>query len=105
MSASPDFAEVSREYFASAVLEKSGDVLVLADFWAAWCGPCQMLTPVLTKLAHAYSGKIFVAKINTDMEQDLALQYGIRSLPTVKFFRHGAVVDEFIGVQAYCPQS
>jgi len=90
---------VTVENFAQEVLAKSQQVPVLADFWAAWCAPCQMLMPVLTKLAQDYGGKFVVAKINSDEQQELAARYGVRSLPTLKLFRNGEVVDELMGAQ------
>jgi putative thioredoxin len=85
--------------FANAVIEKSREIPVLVDFWADWCAPCKMLMPVLTALATEYSGKIQLVKVNTDQEPQLATEYGVRSLPTVKLFKGGQVVDEFMGVQ------
>ena len=99
MSTSPYISEVSQKEFAARVLEKSREVPVLVDFWAQWCRPCHMLIPTLAKLAGAYAGKFLLAKVNTDNERELATTYGIRSLPTVKIFRDGEVVDEFMGVQ------
>ncbi|BAU48683.1 thioredoxin [Sulfurifustis variabilis] len=99
MADSPFIADVTQSDFAARVVEKSHEVPVLVDFWAAWCGPCQMLMPVLARLAGEYQGKFLLAKVNTDVEQALALEYGVRSLPTVKLFRHGQVVGEFMGVQ------
>lgn len=99
MADSPFISDVTRTDFASQVLEKSRQIPVLVDFWAAWCGPCQMLMPVLARVAEDYRGRFHLAKVNTDAERELATQYGIRSLPTVKLFRDGAVVDEFLGVQ------
>ena len=99
MTTSPYVYDVSQADFAGRVLDKSREVPVLVDFWAAWCGPCRMLTPMLVKLSDAYSGKFFLAKVNTDVERDLAMHFGIRSLPTVKIFRNGEVVDGFMGVQ------
>lgn len=99
MADSPFISEVTHADFASEVLEKSRQLPVLVDFWAAWCGPCQMLMPVLARIADDYGGRFHLAKVNTDAERELATQYGIRSLPTVKLFRNGAVVDEFLGVQ------
>lgn len=96
---SPYVVNVTQENFASAVLERSHEVPVLVDFWADWCGPCHMLMPVLTKLAQEYGGQFILAKVNTDEQQALAAQYGVRSLPTVKLFKNGQVVDEFMGAQ------
>ena len=90
---------VSQADFDRLVLQQSHTRPVVADFWAAWCGPCKMLMPLLTKLADDYQGKFFLAKIDTDKEKALATQYGIRSLPTVKVFKDGLVVDEFMGAQ------
>ena len=90
--------EATAKNFASAVIEKSRETLVLVDFWADWCAPCRMLMPVLAALATEYSGKIQLVKVNSDKEPQLATEYGVRSLPTVKFFKAGQVVDEFMGV-------
>lgn len=92
-------AEVTNATFEQEVVARSHTVPVLTDFWASWCGPCQMLMPVLSRLAETYAGAFFLAKVNTDTEQALASRFGVRSLPTVKLFRNGAVVDEFMGVQ------
>ena len=91
--------EVGAGEFQQQVLERSFELPVLVDFWAAWCQPCQMLMPMLATLAEEFEGKFLLAKVNTDSEQDLARQFGVRSLPTVKLFRNGQVVDEFMGVQ------
>ncbi len=99
MSDSPYISDVTEQNFDSLVLQKSREVPVLVDFWAAWCGPCQMLMPVLARLAGEYRGKFFLAKVNSDVEQTLAARYGVRSLPTVKLFKDGTVVDEFMGAQ------
>ncbi len=85
--------------FATEVLEKSHEVPVLADFWADWCSPCQMLLPILSDLAEEYQGQFILAKINADEQADLAHEYGVRSLPTLKLFRHGEVVEEIVGAQ------
>jgi putative thioredoxin len=99
MSPSPHIADVTQQTFESLVLAKSREIPVLADFWAAWCGPCKQLMPVLAKLADEYDGKFYLAKINSDTEQALAARYGVKSLPTVKLFRNGQVVEEFMGAQ------
>ncbi|MDH4133950.1 MAG: thioredoxin [Gammaproteobacteria bacterium] len=99
MTASAHIADVTQDSFETEVLARSRTVPVLVDFWAAWCGPCKMLMPLLAKLADEYGGKFFLAKVNTDTEQALASRYGIKSLPTVKLFRNGEAVDEFLGVQ------
>jgi putative thioredoxin len=92
-------ADATQADFDALVLKQSHTVPVVADFWAAWCGPCKTLMPLLAKLAGEYQGKFFLAKINTDQEQALAARYAIRSLPTVKIFKNGQVVDEFMGAQ------
>jgi putative thioredoxin len=97
MSESPYVFEATRETFPALVIEASDRVPVLVDFWAAWCAPCRILMPILASLASSYGGKLHVVKVNTDVEQALALEYGVRSLPTVKLFRNGRVVDEFLG--------
>ena len=89
--------EATATSFANAVIEKSRETPVLVDFWADWCAPCKMLMPVLAALATEYSGKIQLVKVNTDQEPQLATEYGVRSLPTVKLFKEGQVVDEFMG--------
>ncbi|MGB6221071.1 thioredoxin [Haloferula sp.] len=73
---------------------------VLVDFWAPWCGPCQVLGPVIDEVASEQQGKALVAKVNVDEAQDLAVRYGIKSIPTLIVFRNGEVVKRLQGVQA-----
>lgn len=96
MANSPYIVDVTRENFAQ-VVEASFKVPVLIDFWASWCQPCQVLMPVLAKLAEEYQGKFLLGKLNTEEEQEIAAQFGIRSIPNVKLFRNGQPVDEFLG--------
>ncbi len=99
MTHSPHIADVTERDFDAQVIQRSHTVPVLVDFWATWCAPCQTLMPLLARLADEYQGKFFLAKVNTDKEQKLAAQHGIRSLPTVKLFRNGSAVDGFMGAQ------
>jgi putative thioredoxin len=99
MAHSPFIIDVTAASFEADVLSRSRELPVLVDFWAAWCGPCQTLMPVLAKLADEYQGEFVLAKVNSDEQQELASKFGVRSLPTVKLFRSGRVVDEFMGAQ------
>lgn len=90
---------VTQSTYPQLVLENSRQVPVLVDFWADWCGPCKMQLPVLLKLAEEYQGKFLLAKIDTDAERGLANQHNIRSIPTMKLFVDGVVVEEILGAQ------
>ncbi len=85
------------ENFTDQVLEASKQVPILVDFWAPWCGPCQSLMPVLMSLADQYNGSFRLAKVNIDEQQQLAQQFAVRSVPTVKLFKNGQAVDGFTG--------
>ena len=70
---------------------------VLVDFWATWCGPCRMLAPVIEEIANEYTGKVKVGKVNVDDERELALEYGVSSIPTVMVFQNGEVKQTSVG--------
>lgn len=91
--------DITAENAQSFLIDESFNRLVVADFWAAWCAPCKQLMPVLEKLADEYAGKFLLAKINADEQEMITSQLGIRSLPTVMFFKDGQPVDGFTGAQ------
>jgi putative thioredoxin len=91
--------EVNDSNFKEEVLEKSKETPVVVDFWASWCGPCMMLGPTLEKIAKEYDGKFILAKAETDNNQNMAAVYGVMSIPSVKMFKDGKVVSEFVGAQ------
>ncbi len=97
MSESPYIHNVGMQNFQQLVLEKSINKPVLVDFWADWCQPCQTIMPMLAKLADEYAGKFELAKVNADAEQELAAHFGVKSLPTMKLFFQGQLVDERTG--------
>ncbi|MGQ0657545.1 MAG: thioredoxin [Chromatiales bacterium] len=99
MADSKYIIDVDDRSFDQEVLQRSTKVPVLMDFWAEWCAPCKSLTPVLTRLAEQYAGGFILAKVNTDQNQQLAMQCGVRSLPTVLLIKGGQIVDGFIGAQ------
>lgn len=88
---------ITQDNFAEEVLHS--DIPVLVDFWATWCGPCMMLAPTIEEIAKEYDGKIKVGKINVDEEGQLAMLYGIQSIPTLKLFVDGKDIKTKIG---YC---
>jgi len=89
--------DINDSDFDKVVIEQSSKVPVLVDFWASWCGPCVMLAPVLEKLAKEYRGKFILAKLNVEENQEIQQEYGVMSIPSVKLFKDGDVVNEFVG--------
>ena len=71
--------------------------LVVADFWAEWCGPCKMIAPVIDELSTEYEGRATIGKVNVEEQGDLAVEFGVRNIPTILFFKNGQVVDKQVG--------
>ncbi|ANV98079.1 thioredoxin [Helicobacter enhydrae] len=90
------YVELTKENFA----EHTESGVALVDFWAPWCGPCRMLSPVIDKLADEYESKARICKVNTDEQEELSAQFGIRSIPTILFFKDGKVVDQMVGANS-----
>ena len=78
---------------------KAGNLPLVVDFWATWCGPCRMVAPIIEELAKTYEGKVVVGKCDVEECEDIAGEFGIRNIPTILFFKNGEVVDKIIGAQ------
>jgi len=87
---------LTKENFKETIAEG----VTLVDFWATWCGPCRMIAPVIDELAADFAGKADICKVDTDAEQNIAIEYGIRAIPTIFFFKNGEVVDTVTGAQS-----
>lgn len=85
---------ITSENFASL---KGGDLPLVVDFWAEWCGPCKMVSPIISQLAEEYDGRMVVGKCNVEDCEEIAAEYGIRNIPTILFFKNGQLADKFVG--------
>ena len=79
---------------------KNGQQPLVVDFWATWCGPCRMVGPIIAELAQEYDGRITVGKCDVEENEELAMEFGIRNIPTILFFKGGQVVDKVVGAQS-----
>ena len=86
--------QVTKENFENL---KSGNLPLVVDFWATWCGPCRMVAPIISELAEKYDGKVVVGKCDVEENDDLAAEFGIRNIPTILFFKNGEIVDKLVG--------
>lgn len=92
-------SDVTDETFQKEVIEASFKKPVVVDFWAPWCGPCLMLKPIMEQVGKEYSDKVSVVKFNVEENQEMAMVYGIMSIPAVKMFKDGEIIGEFVGAR------
>ncbi|NNE36229.1 MAG: thioredoxin [Rhodothermales bacterium] len=95
MAQDAKYVVVTDDTFESEVLQSDQPVLV--DFWAAWCGPCRMIAPIIEELAEEFEGRAKLAKLDVDYNPQVATDFGVRSIPTLLFFKDGRVVDQLVG--------
>lgn len=76
---------------------RNGDLPLVMDLWATWCGPCRMIAPIIAELANDYDGKIVVGKCDVEDNNEIAMEFGVRNIPTILFFKGGQVVDKLVG--------
>lgn len=88
--------QITSENFESL---KNGNLPLVVDFWATWCGPCRMVSPIISELAKQYDGRIIVGKCDVEENEDLAADFSIRNIPTILFFKNGEIVDKMVGAQ------
>ena len=88
---------ITKENFESL---KNGDKPFVVDFWATWCGPCRMISPIISELAERYDGKIVVGKCDVEENEELTVEFGIRNIPTIMFFKNGSLIDKMVGAQS-----
>lgn len=87
--------ELTDANFQETALEREG--LTVIDFWAEWCGPCRMISPIVEELSKEYTGKVLVGKVDVDSNPEISMKYGIRSIPTILFLKNGEVVEKHVG--------
>ena len=76
---------------------RTGDLPLVVDLWATWCGPCRQIAPIISELAEEYAGKLVVGKCDVEENDDIAMEFGVRNIPTILFFKGGQLVDKFVG--------